>query len=116
MEAVWGVVGKARDFGERLWSGASISAVKMRLIRRAGCLLGAIPDVQLWFKVVDVKCDSALVGEGRLGGRSCGRRRVPKNPCRKVYVCFCEKLGFRKGQNVFVVTATTIAGKLSTKG
>ena len=102
--------------GESLWSGASIVAVKRAPYPRAGCFLGAIPDVQLGFKIVGVRCDSALVGEGRLGCRFCGRRLVPKNPCRYGEVCFCEKLRFRNGQNVFVVSATTIGGRLSEKG
>ena len=116
MEAVWGVVEKEGDFGRVLVVRCVDFGSENAPYPRAGCLFGAIPEPDSGFKIVGVKCDSALVGEGRLKGRFCGRRLVPKNPCRYGEVCFCEKLRFRNGQNVFGVRATTIGGRLSEKG
>ena len=106
------MVGKEGDFGRALVVRCVDFGSETRLIRRAGRLSVAISEVQLWLKLAGIQCDSALVGEGRLGGRFCGRRLVPKNRCRYEDVSFCENLGFSKGQNVFVVTVTTIPGKL----
>ena len=80
--AMWIVVEKEGAFGKALVVRCVDFGSANAPYPRPGCFLGAIPEVQLRFKIVGVECDSALEGEGRLGGRSCGRRLLAKNPCK----------------------------------